>query len=919
MKTMMTAISFAAISLATVFASTANSQVSSVAKSSLSESAQGSGMKAVKLNHKRRGVAADLQDQGDYYFRADGSKIRFLRKKNVYVVEAAKGKAKKVSNSLKTAHQGRIEQIRQHNLGGLNVIRVRNPDAAKSYVQSANKQKAQYEIVPSMIKSLDSSIVGLKPVFANERGQGDILLMPRLTVKLQSAVKPKQALRKLLNRYSLTLDRKLRLSGNVYSLKLANPNMSESQQFALVRSIMNEPLVKWAEPQFTSKPFKTSFEPSDSLFSSQWHLRNTGLGGSRCDSDCDANDAWDIGDVDGVGAVSGALTVIAIIDDGVQIDHEDLDDNIWINPGETATIGDASNDIDDDNNSYIDDVFGWDFVVDSATNPLLQSAALEGSGTCGADGVDTTPGQDNDPSPQATSDCAVFGGFGQAVENDDHGTAVAGIAAAESDGSVGVVGTAFNAKILPIRLISEFDTGVDFCNRASEAMAYAGRYADVISNSWGVDTPCMALENTIAEVVAGTLMAGSPLVNVSHRKSTDVGSGSPVLFASGNSASGWIKVTVPIPTAGEHAFEWRFLRNPFGFADGTSTSDENSVYLDDITWPGESSVSVDFEAGFSLAANDFVTNNVLNTCDAFCVADGFLSELTQDWTVQASPDPVLSGSMAIKVDASDTDCGNTYLTTLRETAAGNISFWVWVSSDTSEDKFEFLVDGKEVISFGDIIANVDNSVSYPANLASTIAVGASDAGDLSGTTTADLGAQRRVWYSQYGAALDILAPSSNQHLAITTTDREGSDGYGVGNYTSSFGGTSASTPMVAGIAAAIIAIDNDLDASEVRTILQDSADQIGNTAYIAGRNDFYGHGRVNMLKALQSASGIAQTDPIGVCLSPSFSYSPPANDLVLSSFSPTGAFCSAQGPLPQTDEICFPIKATNGNVAVICL
>src|SRR5690606_32015559 len=51
--------------------------------------------------------------------------------------------------------------------------------------------------------------------------------------------------------------------------------------------------------------------------------------------------------------------VVGVLDSGIEIDHEDLKDNIWVNPKEKAGNGK-----DDDKNGYIDDVYGWDFCAD---------------------------------------------------------------------------------------------------------------------------------------------------------------------------------------------------------------------------------------------------------------------------------------------------------------------------------------------------------------------------------------------------------------------------------------------------------------------------------------------------------------------------------------------------------------------------
>lgn len=70
----------------------------------------------------------------------------------------------------------------------------------------------------------------------------------------------------------------------------------------------------------------------------------------------------------------GATTIVAVIDSGIDIDHEDLQGAIWKNPKEIPGNGK-----DDDNNGYIDDVYGWNFLGD-AYNEQLEYVRLLASG-----------------------------------------------------------------------------------------------------------------------------------------------------------------------------------------------------------------------------------------------------------------------------------------------------------------------------------------------------------------------------------------------------------------------------------------------------------------------------------------------------------------------------------------------------------
>lgn len=126
---------------------------------------------------------------------------------------------------------------------------------------------------------------------------------------------------------------------------------------------------------------------------------------------------------------------------------------------------------------------------------------------------------------------------------------------------------------------------------------------------------------------------------------------------------------------------------------------------------------------------------------------------------------------------------------------------------------------------------------------------------------------RHAGYSNQGAEIDVVAPSSG-HWPILAgrawwdegeTGRVGNqryyiDGVSRGNHYKHFGGTSSSTPLVAGICALILSANPDLTAAEVKEILRQTADKIGRTAdYYRGHSRKYGYGRVNAEKAVAEA------------------------------------------------------------------
>ncbi|MBT5808709.1 S8 family serine peptidase [Candidatus Uhrbacteria bacterium] len=146
-----------------------------------------------------------------------------------------------------------------------------------------------------------------------------------------------------------------------------------------------------------------------------------------------APDAWEI-------STGSADTVVAVLDAGFDLDHEELVHRYWSNSGEIAGDG-----IDNDNNGFEDDVMGWDFV-------------------------------DNDPDPSPD----VIDPRKDTIIS--HGTVIAGIIAAEPENGLGITGINWNVSIMPLRTLDE--NGVGSTVAVRRAVRYAVENgADVINLS----------------------------------------------------------------------------------------------------------------------------------------------------------------------------------------------------------------------------------------------------------------------------------------------------------------------------------------------------------------------------------------------------------------------------------------------------
>ncbi|HXS08890.1 MAG TPA: S8 family serine peptidase, partial [Candidatus Krumholzibacteria bacterium] len=165
-----------------------------------------------------------------------------------------------------------------------------------------------------------------------------------------------------------------------------------------VDKFKTDPHVDYIEPNYILKA--NALFPNDPRLGEMWGLNNTGQNGGTPDADIDAPEAWSLG--------TGGTVVVGDIDTGMDMDHVDLAANLYTNPGEIA-----GNHLDDDNNGFVDDVHGWDFVNN-----------------------DNNPDDDN-----------------------GHGTHTAGTIAAVGNNGIGVSGVCWSARIMPLKFLDAGGSG----------------------------------------------------------------------------------------------------------------------------------------------------------------------------------------------------------------------------------------------------------------------------------------------------------------------------------------------------------------------------------------------------------------------------------------------------------------------------
>ncbi len=230
-------------------------------------------------------------------------------------------------------------------------------------------------------------------------------------------------------------------------------------------ALLSNPKVAIAEPNYIAQAFSL---PDDPDYPKQDYLTNIQI-----------EQAWDI-------TTGSSDVVIAVIDTGLDSDHPDLSSKIWVNKGEIGVDNQGrdkrQNQVDDDNDGYIDDWQGWNAM-------------------------------DNN---------------GDLQDINGHGTHVAGIAAADANNRQGIAGIAWGARLMSVKALDNSGNG-SYAQIVKALVFAAGQGAQVINLSAGGTASSQMLKAAIEYADASGSLIVAAAGNTGSDQTTYPASLDPVI------------------------------------------------------------------------------------------------------------------------------------------------------------------------------------------------------------------------------------------------------------------------------------------------------------------------------------------------------------------------------------------------------
>jgi len=530
---------------------------------------------------------------------------------------------------------------------------------------------------------------------------------------------------------------------------------------AIIEKLKDDPRVEFAEPDYIITI--DTINTNDTYRNLLWGLDNTGqivnnVAGTN-DADIDALEAWNVS--------TGSSNIIAgIIDTGVYYSHEDLSANIWTNPGELAGNG-----VDDDLNGYVDDIHGWNAISNS----------------------------------------------GDPLDDNGHGTHVAGTIGAVANNGKGIVGVNHHVTIISCKFLDKNGSG--FTSDAVECFNYfsnlkqKGINVRVTNNSWGGGGYSTSLYNSMNNGILHSVAAGNSGVNIdatpSYPASYNLDNIISVAATNSNdnyaSFSNYGLISVDIAGPGVNiASTW--INNQYYYASGTSMAAPHVTGAAALTWSVNQALTwhdvknLILTNGDPLAGDKTLTDKRLNVNNILLsissstptpqisindpsVTEGNSGTKTITFTLTRTGDTTQLSTVGYSTSVGTANSGSDYVST-----TGTVSFSVSQTSQT----IIVTVNGDTTVEPNETF-NVDLSNCSNCSIADTRGVGTivNDDYSLSVSVTTDKGSYKigsNVIFSvnvKDSNLISIGGSSVEISVKIGTSDKTSS-------CTSSIGSTNAS-------------------------------------------------------------------------------------------------------------------------------
>ena len=347
------------------------------------------------------------------------------------------------------AQTSRVQQDLNNFEPGELIVKLKDNVDAKVYYAKSGKASSSFNI--GELLGIEDKVASSKVMFHQKSIEASISNSQRMKAvyAAKAAANPNNG---YIPKEPLTMK-------NVFVLKTSN---AQENILQLIEQIKDNPNVEYAEPNYIYGI--DDFEVGDIITAEEASKMSTTNSNSTIEVDdplyssqtnitsTNIDDVWD------QYTTGDGSQVIAILDTGVDYTHPDLEGNIWINETELNGV----EGYDDDGNGYIDDIRGWDFI-----------------------NLDNAPLDDN-----------------------MHGTHVAGIAGAVGNNGIGIAGAAWNVKLMPIKVFQASGSGSSIT--ISEGVEYASNNgATILNMSFGSFGESITMKTALENAYESSLLVAA--------------------------------------------------------------------------------------------------------------------------------------------------------------------------------------------------------------------------------------------------------------------------------------------------------------------------------------------------------------------------------------------------------------------------